>query len=74
MSASLEFLVGLGKLGPHPLRDGLALDPEPSFRRQPAPVREAEEVERLRFPVQHRTKRVASYLSTPLHASGATMS
>ena len=35
------------QLGPHPLRDGLALQPEAPVLRLPAVVREAEKVERL---------------------------
>src|SRR6266568_8923673 len=51
MSATHEFLLDLRKLRPHPLRDRLPPDPEPPCLREAAHVREAEEVERLRFPV-----------------------
>src|SRR5664280_1982288 len=49
MHASPELVLDLGQLRPHPLRDGLALQPEPSVLGLPAEVREAEEVERLRL-------------------------
>jgi len=50
MHASPKLVLDLGQLRPHPLRDGLALQPEPSVLGLPAGVREAEEVERLAFP------------------------
>ena len=47
MPALLQQGVDLGQLGPHPLRDGLALDPETAVLRLPTDVGEAEEIERL---------------------------
>ena len=46
-----ELVFDLGQLRPHPLRDGLALQPEPSVLGLPAEVREAKKVERLGLPV-----------------------
>jgi hypothetical protein len=51
MPASLELVLDLGKLGPHTLRDGLALEPELSGPGLPADVREAKEIERLWLPI-----------------------
>src|SRR5664280_1406966 len=51
MPAPLEFIFDLMQLGPHPLRDGLALEPETPALVLPADVREAQEVERLGLPV-----------------------
>ena len=50
MPASLELDLDLSQLGPHPLGDRDALDPEPPGLVLPADVREAQEVERLWFP------------------------
>src|SRR6266511_1772908 len=47
MPAPQALVFDLGQLGPHPLRDGLALQPEAPGLRLPAIMREAEEVERL---------------------------
>lgn len=54
VSAQPERGSHLGQLGPHPFRDGLALDPESSVLPLPAVVGEAEEVERLWSPVATR--------------------
>ena len=51
MPASLELVLDLGKLGPHTLRDGFALEPELPGLGLPANVREAQEVERLWLPI-----------------------
>jgi hypothetical protein len=47
MSASLELVVDLTQRRPHPLRNGDAPQPEPSFLRLSTQVCEAEEVERV---------------------------
>ena len=44
-----ELVFDLRQLRPHPLRDGLALQPELSVLPLPAVMREAEEVKRLRL-------------------------
>src|SRR5665213_1244311 len=49
--ASLDLVLDLGKLGPHPFRDGLALHPEPPCLVLPADVREAQEFKRIRLPL-----------------------
>src|SRR4249920_2665088 len=49
MPAPLQPGLDLGQLGSHPLGDRDALDPEPSCPVRRADVREAQEVERLRF-------------------------
>src|ERR1035437_362334 len=51
MHASPELVFDLGQLRPHPFRDGLALQPEPSVLGLPAEMREAQEIKRLGFPV-----------------------
>ena len=51
MPAELDLVFDLGKLGPHPLRDGLSPEPEASALVLPAHVREAKEVEGLGLPV-----------------------
>jgi hypothetical protein len=51
MPASLDLVVDLDKLGPHPFRDGLSLQPEAPALVLPAVVREAQEIERLWLPV-----------------------
>src|ERR1700682_4422607 len=47
MPAPQALVFDLSQLGPHPLRAGLALQPETPVPRLPAEVREAEKVERL---------------------------
>jgi hypothetical protein len=47
--ASLEFVVDLSKLRPHPLRDRGTPQPEPPLPCLPAEVRESKEIERLRL-------------------------
>src|SRR5919106_1587146 len=49
MPASLELVLDLLELGPQPLRDGVALEPETPVLALPADVREAQEVECLRL-------------------------
>src|SRR2546423_8587798 len=49
MPASLELVVDLTQLRPHPLRDRDALEPEPARPGHRADVRETQEVERLRL-------------------------
>ena len=54
MPAYLELVVDLSQFRPHPLRDGDTPQPEPSLPGLPAQVREAQEVERLRFALSPR--------------------
>src|SRR5215510_5017007 len=49
MPATLELVVDLTQLRPHPLRDRDALEPEPARRGLRADVREPQETERLRL-------------------------
>src|SRR5262249_52314053 len=49
MSATLELVLDLRQLRPHPLRDGDTPQPEPPVLRLSADVRKAEEVERFRL-------------------------
>jgi hypothetical protein len=49
MAAELELFLDVGQLGPQPFRDGDAPQPEAPASPLPADVREAQEVERLRF-------------------------
>src|SRR5664279_2275105 len=54
MPASLEFILDLSQLRPHPFRDRQPPHPEPPVPHRRANVRESEEVERLRFPLAPR--------------------
>ena len=68
LPASLELVPDLGKLGPHPLRDGDTLEQETSVPGLPADVREAQEIERLGLPgatLRSPLGRVASELDEP---------
>src|SRR6266516_2336804 len=49
MPTSLELVIDLVKLGPHPFLDRDALQPELSAPALPADVRQAQEVERVRL-------------------------
>src|SRR5690242_6252106 len=49
MPATLELVIDLAQLRPHPFRDGDTPQPEPAVLRLPADMRKAEEGERLRL-------------------------